>query len=322
MKKAVLVGINDYPNCPLKGCISDATLVSSLLENNGDGSPNFEVRLETNVQSKSELFELINIAFSSDDCTDSLFYFSGHGFLNELGGYIVTPDHKKYDEGISFEDILIKANQSKIKNKTIILDCCHSGAMGEPNLEGKISYLNKGVSILTACRKDEPSYEIDGHGIFTYLLLDALKGGAADLRGFISPGGIYSYIDQSLGSFDQRPMFKTNITRFTCLRQVTPQIPIELMRQLTELFPNPTDDYKLDPSFEFTNDPTYPHSLTKPYAIVKNVETFKKLQKFESVGLIVPIGTEHMYFAAMESKSCKLTALGYHYWRLAKEKRI
>ena len=30
------------------------------------------------------------------------------------------------------DDILATANQSQAKNKVIILDCCHSGQMGEP----------------------------------------------------------------------------------------------------------------------------------------------------------------------------------------------
>ena len=53
-----------------------------------------------------------------------------------------------------------------------------------------------------------------------------------------------------------------------------------------------------------------------------HVSIFKELQLFESVGLVEPVGTEHMYFAAMENKSCKLTALGLHYWRLSKDKRF
>jgi len=35
-----------------------------------------------------------------------------------------------------------------------------------------------------------------------------------------------------------------------------------------------------------------------------------------------PVGEEYMYYAAQNSKSCKLTALGYHYWRLVKEGKI
>ena len=40
------------------------------------------------------------------------------------------------------------------------------------------------------------------------------------------------------------------------------------------------------------------------------------------VNLVVPVGETHMYYAAMNSKSCKLTALGVHYWNLVKNNRI
>jgi hypothetical protein len=51
-------------------------------------------------------------------------------------------------------------------------------------------------------------------------------------------------------------------------------------------------------------------------------KVFKDLQKMEGVGLVVPVGEEQMYDAAMNSKSCRLTALGAQYWRLAKEKKL
>ncbi len=43
MKKALVVGIDDYPAAPLNGCVNDATEVASKLETNGDGSPNFGI---------------------------------------------------------------------------------------------------------------------------------------------------------------------------------------------------------------------------------------------------------------------------------------
>ena len=49
---------------------------------------------------------------------------------------------------------------------------------------------------------------------------------------------------------------------------------------------------------------------------------FKDLQQMEGVGLVVPIGEEHMYYAAMNSTACGLTALGAQYWRLAKERKL
>src|SRR5215217_7585163 len=121
MRKALVVGINNYPSAPLRGCVNDATDFAHLLERNGDHTINFNVLLKTNVPRKSELMELIADLFSGRNDT-ALFYFSGHGFLNELGGYLVTPDHKKYDEGISMKDILILANKSAARTKIIILD--------------------------------------------------------------------------------------------------------------------------------------------------------------------------------------------------------
>ena len=148
---------------------------------------------------------------------------------------------------------------------------------------------------------------------FTNLLIEGLKGGAADLQGKITPGSIYAYIDQALGAWDhQRPMFKTNITRFTVLRSISPQVPISILRNIVKYFPSPSHELDLSPEFEYT----------QPNSKQEKVRVFKDLQKYESVGLVVPNGEEHMYWAAMNNKSCSLTALGYHYWRLIKDKRI
>jgi hypothetical protein len=81
---------------------------------------------------------------------------------------------------------------------------------------------------------------------------------------------------------------------------------------LIEYFPTPQDEHRLNPSYEFT----------EPIADPKKAAIMKDLQKFVSVGLVVPVGEEHMYFAAMNSKSCKLTAVGFQYWRLVKDKHL
>jgi hypothetical protein len=132
------------------------------------------------------------------------------------------------------------------------------------------------------------------------------------LVGDITPGSIYAHIDQSLGSWDQRPIFKTNVTAFTTLRKVQPPISLLDLKRLTELFPIKGQDFKLDPSFEPESDD--PND--------ENVAKFKLLQKYNRINLVVPVDAEHMYFAAMENKSCKLTILGEHYWNLISKDRI
>lgn len=315
MRKALVVGINDYPGSPLRGCVNDANRIASLLKKNGDGKPNFSVKLLTapsDTIGRAELRGAIEKLFAGD-CDVSLFYFSGHGLIKSTGGYIVTPDAKEYDEGVSMEYILNLANNSKAKDKVILLDCCHSGSLGSPTTTGSsVAQLSEGLSVLTASREAESALEINGMGVFTALVADALQGGAADLRGLVTPGSIYAYVDQALGPWEQRPIFKTNVTRFTSLRSITPPVPFETLRKICDYFPTPQAEYALDPSYEFT----------EKGAIPANVAIFKDLQKFERVGLVVPIGEEHMYFAAMHSKPCRLTALGYQYWRLVKEERL
>jgi len=313
MRKALLVGIDNYPTAPLSGCINDASTLSGVIEKNGDGSPNFSVKLKTDISKKSELKGEIVELFDGDGDV-ALLYFSGHGYLDITGGFIVTPDYEKYDEGVSMDDILTLANKSKIKNKIIILDCCHSGAFGSPQISGgQISQINEGVVVLTASRSSEAAVEVDGHGVFTSLLLDAIQGGAGDLMGRVTPGSIYAYIDQALGPWDQRPIFKTNVTNFTSIRTITPPISSDILRKIVEYFSTPETEFPLDPSFEDTNIEV---------AIPENVAIFKNLQKFQGVNLVRPVGEEYMYYAAQNSKSCKLTALGYHYWRLVKDGRI
>jgi hypothetical protein len=162
--------------------------------------------------------------------------------------------------------------------------------------------------------------ETEGHGVFTSLLLEALKGGAADVTGHITPSGIYAYIDKALGPWKQRPVFKTNVTRFSPLRTVKPQVDISVLRKITEYFEESNYAYALDPSYEFTNAPNVDHDIIEPYANAENVAVFKNMQKLESIGLVVPDGEEHMYFAAMKSRECRLTAIGQYYWRLVKDK--
>jgi len=320
MKKALIVGINNYPTAPLSGCVNDANAVASILERNDDGSTNFSIKSELNVDTKGKLKGIIRDCFAGDEDI-ALFYFSGHGFIDAIGGYIVTPDFSKDDWGVSMYEILEIVNQSKCRNKVVILDCCHAGFMGTISVSGQpVAGITEGVTILTASKDDAPAMEIGGHGVFTTLLLGALKGGAADITGHITPGGVYAYIDRALGPWEQRPVFKTNVTRFSPLRTIRPQVDTSVIRKITEYFDEPHNDYALDPSYEFTNTLNVEHDVVEPYANTENVTIFKDLQKLESIGLIVPYGEEHMYFAAMNSKSCKLTAIGQHYWQLVRNK--
>ncbi len=322
MKKALVVGIDDYAQCPLRGCCNDAEKIANLLRKNEDGSPNFEIKLKKNIQTCGMLRSLIQECFAGKEDI-ALFYYSGHGYIDAMGGYLVTPDFTSGCYGVSLQDVLTIANQSKCKERIIILDSCYSGFMGNINVTGQTtSIINEGVTILTSSRSSEESMEINGHGLFTSLLIDALKGEAADILGNVTPSGIYSYIDKALGAWDQRPIFKTNVTQFISLRTVVPQVNVSIIRNICEYFPYEDAEFDINPSFEPTNSPNVFHDIIEPYANDKNTKIFSELQQLESIGLVVPVGEKHMYFAAMNSKSCKLTLIGKQYWRLVKKDHI
>ena len=73
---------------------------------------------------------------------------------------------------------------------------------------------------MTASTADQYAGEENGSGVFTDLFVDALSGAAANLIGDVTPGAVYAHVDQSLGPWGQRPVFKTNVQNFVSLRKV------------------------------------------------------------------------------------------------------
>ena len=169
---------------------------------------------------------------------------------------------------------------------------------------GDTSILGEGTIIMTASRKDECSLEAGGHGIFTNLLIEALNGGATDILGNVTPGSIYAFIDQALGPWNQRPLFKANISSFISLKKNEPKVEINTLKEVIQLFETEDYFYSLDPSFEKTNIKGGEHRNCEPYAIKENVDKMSKLQLCNRNGLVVPYKSTDMYFAAMDFKGC------------------
>jgi len=320
MKRALVVGLNDYPyGLALRGCVNDAKEVSMRLEKHWNDDKNFDVNPITGECSRSLLKTAIKECFEGT-AEVALFYFAGHGMIDAYGGHIVTTDSLNAE--LSLQDILWVVNESSCTNKVVILDSCFSGNMGNFAHTVATTIINEGVTILAACKRDQTAKEHDKHGVFTELLLAALDGEAADLFGKVTIGGVYAYIDKSLSAWEQRPVIKTNATTFCPLREVKPPIDVKILRNLSEYFRTSDEHYQLDPSYEFTNKIELSHQVIEPYALFEHTQIMKELQQLERVGLVVPCGTDHMYNAAMESKSCQLTPIGKHYWRLAKGRKV
>lgn len=312
MRKALVVGINYYPHLShLSGCVDDAHAVKQVLERHSDASINFSVKLFTGTSSsdvvdRGTLKDAVEDLFSGSSDI-SLFYFAGHGSVERSGGYLLTSDSRRADDGLALSEVMRFANHSEARNKIILLDSCHSGFAGVSESSSDFSTLSEGMTILTAATEEQYAVETRRGGLFTSLMVDALNGAAANLVGDITPGSVYAHIDQSLGPWEQRPVFKTNVQNFVSLRKVQAPIAFTDLRKLTDLFPSAGYEFALDPSYEPTSQS----------AVRENCEKFALLQKFNRVNLVVANSNNpHMYYAAMESKSCKLTVVGEHYRRL------
>lgn len=329
MKRALVVGIDRYTDHPLAGCENDARDITRLLERNGDGSPNFAVRLlssEHDTVGSAELSEAVAELFAGEAET-AVFYFAGHGLINPEtnAGYIVGQDGRKGAWGMSLAEILSLANDAhpRIRSTVIILDSCHSGYAGEvPGLgRTQASVIGNGVTILTATHREGTAAESGGRGLFTDILVDGLAGAACDIRGNISPAALYSHVDKTLGPWEQRPMYKANVRSFITLRQVAPKVPDEVLRQLAVHFPDPAYHYPLDPSYE-PDRQNVPEEFRHLPVNEDHARIFKQLQLCNRHGLIVPVNADHMYYAAINSTACKLTATGAHYRKLAELGRL
>lgn len=327
MRRALVIGIDSYANVSgLHGCVNDSRAVKAMLVRHADESLNFEVRHLTasgpsDQIGRQELRDAIEALFDGDGEV-ALLYFAGHGHIESTGGYLCSSDVTSGNDGVSLAEIMTMANRSRILNRVIILDSCHSGVTGDRALQPEVAEISDGVTILAASTKEQYAQEENGAGIFTNLLVDALDGAAANLVGDVTPGGVYAHVDQSLGSWAQRPVFKTNVKRFVSLRRVQPPLDRADLRRISEYFPVRGHHYQLDPTYEPERDRSWaddPRGIPAPDP--DHTAIFKILQKYNRVSLLVP-DAPHMWHAAMESKAVRLTALGEHYRDLAAKGRI
>lgn len=338
MRRALLVGINSYGTnaSPLKGCVGDAWRMFQALSTNEDGSQNFECLLVTNPGTshdedikKSRADQPDSVRFDeeitaalvneqlhelfSEKADVALFYFAGHGTVNNLGGYLVTGDYQPFNPGVSMPDLITLANNAQADEVVIIIDCCHSGKFGEvPALGNENAILREGVSILTATSATQPALEDHGGGLFTNVICEALNGVATDFLGRITVASLYTFVEQAFGAWKQRPLYKSNVRRMVTLRTASPPLSFDILRNITKYFLTADTKFELDPSYEPSADSS----------TLENNKIFADLQSMRSKDLVEPVGAEHMYFAAMNSKSCQLTPLGRYYWRLSKMKKF
>ncbi|MBD2690542.1 eIF2A-related protein [Anabaena catenula] len=183
-----------------------------------------------------------------------LCYFSGHGIINpetQEAFLCLADTHKDniQNTGLAVKELLQILGNSQAENQLIWLDACHSGGMtlrGVNPTPQLVEILQqraaktKGFYALLSCDTNQQSWEFSelGHGVFTYYLIEALKGKSANAQGLISAHGIYNYIFhktlQYIDKINQQLRLINQQKRGKGETQLFSEYPLQTPKQIVE----------------------------------------------------------------------------------------
>ncbi len=238
---AAVIGINSYPNArSLKYAVNDALAFKDYLKNY-IGLPEDQIFFLTEQEAtKDNILSLLGTKLkrmSSREDTVIIFY-AGHGAVetdpsNPDGDgfekYLLPFDADLNDlfaSSISMDEIRKIFQRISAERLIFIADTCYSGASGGRTMVTSKTRANlsdrfyeriskgKGRVIISSCSANEISKEDDNlqHGIFSYHMLEGLKGNAdQDGDGIITVSELFSYISRTVpeaSAQDQHPVKK------------------------------------------------------------------------------------------------------------------
>ncbi|WP_284736042.1 caspase family protein [Dongia deserti] len=142
-QKALLIGINNYPNEPdrLEGCVNDVFTMSSVLQECGVPPEAIRTCLDERATAKGILDRLKWLLDDPKPGDELIFYYSGHGAKIPQYGEDFEPDHQVEvlvpwdfdwtpEKAISDDQIYGLYSQLPYECRLImIFDCCHSGGI-------------------------------------------------------------------------------------------------------------------------------------------------------------------------------------------------
>ena len=228
---AVVIGISHYAKGDgqindLRYADRDATSMMEFLKSPAGGGVTDDdslLLLNDDATTEGVRHALFSFLTKPQEQDTVVIYIAGHGAPDPLDPrnlYLITADTKVDDMGGTafpmwqIQDVFTRI--LKAKRVITLADTCHSygfsgarggaGARHANNLVNQYlqHYATKGQrAVITASDISESSLEDakwgDGHGVFTYYLLQGLKG-AADLNhdGTVTAGELFSYVQQSV----------------------------------------------------------------------------------------------------------------------------
>ncbi len=227
---ALLIGVNDYKDqslTSLKYSAADCQELGKALEEATQGFQQRQVLTYHDYAANSPSLAAVReslkqIATHAKETDQVVFYFSGHGVVEQQTQQAVlclndTTPSDLLGTGLPISEVLQRLGECAATIQFVCLDACHSGGVSwQPTLNNVTPQLierlqeqaarSQGFYALLSCDRAQQSWEFPeiGHGIFTYYLIQGLRGEAANTQGIIEADQLYRYVyHQTLQYIDQ-----------------------------------------------------------------------------------------------------------------------
>lgn len=216
----LVVGINAYDNASMKlnYALADASSFKDEVEKNakqmvGNIKTYFITDKQADKTTIATAFQNIQRNAKSQDVF--VFYYAGHGVVSNKEFYLVPRDvsdlknvqDELNSKGISATQLQQYAIDIAAQKQAFILDACQSaGAFAnmlnaEAGQQRSLALLARstGTHWIAASGSQQFANEFDalGHGAFTFVLLEALKGGAL-LNNMVTVNGLKNYLQKAV----------------------------------------------------------------------------------------------------------------------------
>ena len=222
------IGINKYKNesLNLNYAKPDAKAFSNVIKKHSKNLFNSMTfyNLIDNEATKEHIINAINdIASKAKPKDVFMFYYAGHGSMIGTDFYFIPTNCIRIydltdltDNALDAEYMQKKFSLIKALKQVLILDACQSGGATEVLAqrgavkEKAIAQLSRsaGIHVLASAGSEQFAVEFKslGHGLFTYILLDALNGSAdgSPLDGKITVYELKSYLDDQVPEYTSK----------------------------------------------------------------------------------------------------------------------
>lgn len=302
-KVAFLVGVNKYKKPgfrDLSYAERDVTEISKQLKKSG-----FDVTLilgkdATKTKLDSTVKELVK-PLSKDDLI--LVMLTGHGVQRRNGDAFYCPYDAiaEDDETLfSLSKLLNTTLAQNVGKKLLLIDACRNdpdpGRGRSGGIQGKRITLPEDTAVMFSCKAGQQSFENDEikHGVFTYCLLDALKGSAA-FQGDVSWFSVVSYVNRRMASSEMRKYIPKNRIQtpipaggvpYTILARVEiakPKVTVKPALKMKPEAPKPEVSKPKIPVADVKKPTLLVAPFTKKQADAKQIEWARYLKKDKSI---------------------------------------